>query len=185
MKWKAMMVVLLGLTLGTTPAHAALSTASRRAVKCAEAKLRAVRKKVNAKLTCQANAVRKLTPVNPLCIANAEATFLTAFARAEAKGGCFNPNGNSEPRSEGAVDGFIDDIGSLLIPCVPTLSGTLCGSSDCRGRLTLCLPDVSGAPVCADTSACRQGTCASDATCEVGRACVPVLGVNRCCDICQ
>jgi len=33
-------------------------------VKCAEAKIRAVRKKVDAKLTCQAIAVRKRTAVN-------------------------------------------------------------------------------------------------------------------------
>jgi len=185
MKAKATMVVLLGLVLGTAPANAALSAAARRAVKCAEAKLRAVKKKTDAKLTCQAIAVRKNTAVNPLCIANAEAAFLTAFARAEAKGGCFNPNGNSESRAEDVIDSFIADTGSLLIPCSPSLSGTPCGRSDCSGRLTLCLPDVSGAPVCTDTTACRQTICTSDAVCEPGRACVAVLGVNRCCDICQ
>ncbi len=182
---RATMAVLLGLVLSAAAAHAAVSISSRRAVKCAEAKIRAVRRKVDAKLTCQAVAVRKRTPVNPLCIANAEAAFLTAFARAEAKGGCFNPNGESETRSEGRINEFIADIGSLLIPCTPSLSGTPCGPSDCGGRLTLCLPDVSGAPVCADTTACRLTTCTSDATCEAGRACVTVLGANRCCGICE
>ena len=182
---RATMAVLLGLVLSAAAAHAAVSISSRRAVKCAEAKIGAVRRKVDAKLTCQAVAVRKRTPVNPLCIANAEAAFLTAFARAEAKGGCFNPNGESETRSEGRINEFIADIGSLLIPCTPSLSGTPCGPSDCGGRLTLCLPDVSGAPVCADTAACRQTTCTSDAVCEPGRACVAVLGANRCCDICE
>jgi hypothetical protein len=194
MKGKAAMVLLLGLSLlGAAPANAALSAAARRAVKCAEAKLRAVKRKVDAKLVCQAAAVRKGIAVPPLnainslalCFARAEAAFLTAFARAEAKGGCFNPNGNSESRAEGSIDSLIADTGSLLIPCVPSLSGTPCGPSDCSGRLTLCLPDVSGAPVCADTSACRQTTCTSDAVCEPGRACVAVLGVSRCCDICQ
>jgi len=139
---------------------------------------------VDAKLACQASAVRKRAAVNPLCIANAEAAFLTAFARADAKGGCFNPNGNSEPRAEGALDSFIADIGSLLIPCSPSLSGTPCGPEHCNGRLTLCLPDVSGAPVCTDTTDCGQ-LCTSDAVCEPGRACVTVLGASRCCDICQ
>jgi hypothetical protein len=181
---KVTIVVLLGVVLGTAAANGAMSVSSRRALKCAEAKLRAVKRKTDAKLTCQAVAVRKRTAINPLCIAHAEAAFLTAFARAEAKGGCFNPNGESETRSESRVDEFIADIGSLLIPCTPSLSGTLCGPSDCSGRLTLCVSDVSGAPVCTDTNDCGQ-TCTSDATCESGRACVAVLGANRCCDICQ
>ncbi len=182
---RATMAVLLGIVLGAAAANAAVSASSRRAVKCAEAKIRAVRKKVDAKLTCQAIAVRKRTAINPLCIANAEAAFLKAFARAEVKGGCFNPNGESATTAEGRIDSFIADTGSLLIPCTPSLSGTPCGPSECSGRLTLCLPDVSGAPVCADTAACRQTTCTSDAVCEPGRACVAVLGANRCCDICE
>ena len=176
--------ILLGLVLGATAADGAVSASSRHAVKCAEAKLRAVRRKVDAKLACQASAVRKRTAINPLCIAKAEAAFLTAFARAEAKGGCFNPNGESETRSESSVDDFIANIGSLLIPCSPSPAGTLCGPSDCSGSLTVCLADVSGAPVCADTTDCAQ-VCTSDATCEAGRACVTVLGANRCCAICE
>jgi hypothetical protein len=179
------MSVLFGLAIGATVVNGAVSVSSRRAVKCAEAKIRAVRRKTDAKLACQAIAVRKGTAVNPLCVANAEAAFLKAFGRAEAKGGCFNPNGQSAMRSEDRVDEFIADIGGLLIPCTPSLSGTPCGPSDCSGRLTLCLPDVSGAPVCADTTACRDTTCTSDASCEPGRACIAVLGANRCCDICQ
>jgi len=178
MKGKATMVVLVGVVFGAAPAHAALSAATRRAVKCAEAKLRAVKKKADAKLTCQAIAIRKRTVANPLCIAHAEAAFLTAFARAEVKGGCFNPNGESASRAESRVNEFIDDIGSLLIPC--SLPGARCGPSRCDGPGTLCVSDVSGAPVCADVTDCRQ-TCTSDAVCEPGRACV----ANRCCDICQ
>lgn len=185
MRPKATTGVLLALILCPTPSHAALSASARRAIRCSQAKLRAVKRKTDAKLACQAIAVRRNTAINPVCLANAEAAFLRAFAKAEARGGCFNPNGNSASRVEGAIDSFIGDTGNLLMPCTPSISGTPCGPEDCRGRLTLCLPDVSGAPVCADTSACRSGTCTSDVTCEVGRACVPVLGVNRCCDICQ
>ena len=170
--------VLLGLVLGAAAANGAISASSRRAVKCAEAKIRAVKKKTDAKLTCQAIAIRKRTAVNPLCIARAEAKFVTAFARAEARGGCFNPNGESASRAESRVNEFIDDLGSLLIPC--SLPGALCGPSRCDGPATLCVSDVSGAPVCADMTDCRQ-TCTSDAMCEPGRACV----ANRCCDICQ
>ena len=182
---KVTVPVLLGLVLGAAAANAAVAISARRAATCAEAKIRAVKRKVDAKLACEAVAVRKRTAVNPLCLANAEAAFLKAFARAEAKGGCFNPNGESETSGERSVDRLISDIGSLLIPCSPSVSGTLCGPSDCAGRLTLCLSDVSGAPVCTDTSSCRQETCTSDAMCEAGSACVTVLGANRCCDICQ
>ena len=181
---KLTMVVVVAVTLSAAAANAAVSVASRRAVKCAEAKIRAVRKKIDAKLTCQAIAVRKQAAVNPLCIANAEAAFLKAFAQAEAKGGCFNPNGDSGPRSESRVDEFIADIGSLLIPCSPSIAGTPCGRTDCSGRQTICLDDVSGPPVCADTTACHQA-CTSDAVCDTGSACVTVLGENRCCDICE
>lgn len=178
------MAVLLGLVLSAAAANGAVSVSAKRAVKCASAKLRAVRRKVDAKLACQATAVRKGTAINPLCIANAEAAFLKAFATAEVKGGCFNPNGNSESRAESRVDEFIGDIGGLLIPCTPSPSGTLCGPPDCSGRLTLCVSDISSAPVCADTTSCGQ-TCTSDAMCDPGTACVTVLGGNACCDICQ
>jgi hypothetical protein len=182
---KVTVAVVLGLSLSAAAANGAVSAASRRAVACAEAKIRAVKRKVDAKLACQAVAVRKRAAVNPLCLANAEAAFLKAFARAEARGGCFNPNGGSETRGESSVDRLISDVTSLLIPCSPSVSGTLCGPSDCSGRLTLCLADVSGSPVCADTSDCRQATCTSDATCETGSACITVLGANHCCSICQ
>jgi hypothetical protein len=181
---KLVTLVLVGLVLGSAAADAAVP-ASRRAANCAEAKLRAVKRKVDAKLACEAVAVRKRAVVNQLCLANADAAFLKAFARAEAKGGCFNPNGDSVTSGERSVDRLISDVGSLLIPCSPSVSGTLCGPSDCAGRLTLCLSDVSGAPVCTDTSGCRAETCTSDAMCETGAACVTVLGANRCCDICQ
>ncbi len=108
---KVTMAVVLGLVLGAAPAHAVLSASARRAIRCAEAKLRAVKRKTDAKLACQAIAVRRNTIVNPLCLANAEAAFLTAFARAEAKGGCFNPNGESATTAEGRID-----TRSLLIP---------------------------------------------------------------------
>ncbi len=181
---KATLLVLIGLGVSVTAGNTAVSPSARRAVKCAEAKLMAVKRKVDAKLVCQTIAVRKGTAPNPICIANAEAAFLKAFAKAEARGGCFNSNGESETMTEGRINGFIDDIGSLLIPCTPSIPGTPCGPSDCGGRLTLCLPDVSTAPVCTDTTACGS-LCSSDATCEPGRACVAVLGENRCCDICE
>jgi len=177
---RATIVVLLGVVLGAGAPNAAVS--SRRAVKCAEAKIRAVRRKTDAQLACQATAIRKSTAVNPLCLAKAEAAFLTAFARAETKGGCFNPNGESETMSENAVDAFVADVGRLLTPCAP--QGSECGSSDCRGRLTLCASDVSRAPVCADTTECGE-PCTSDAVCGSLRACVSVFGENRCCDICE
>ncbi len=173
---RATMAVLLAIGVGAAGVNATVS--SRRAVKCAEAKIRAVRKKTDAKLACQAIAVRKGTAVNPLCVANAEAAFLTAFARAEAKGGCFNPNGESATMSEADVDGFVADVGSLLTPCSPL--GSRCGPDDCSANLTLCLSDVSGAPVCADTTDCGQA-CTSDATCDSRRACV----AGRCCAICE
>jgi len=173
---RATMAVLLGVVVGAAGVNATVS--SRRAVKCAEAKIRAVRKKTDAKLACQAIAVRKGTAVNPLCVAKAEAVFLTAFARAEAKGGCSNPNGESATMSERDVDAFVVDVGSLLTPCSPL--GSACGPDDCSGRLTLCVSDVSGAPVCADTTDCGQA-CTSDATCDSRRACV----AGRCCAICE
>src|SRR5689334_4353573 len=97
---KTTVAVLLVLVLSPAAGTAAVSASSRRAVKCAEAKIKAVKRKVDAKLACQAVAVRKRIAVSGLCLANAEAAFLKAFARAEAKGGCFNPNGESETRGE-------------------------------------------------------------------------------------
>jgi len=49
MAMRVTMAVVLGLVLGATAADGALSASARRAVKCAEAKLRAVKRKVDAK----------------------------------------------------------------------------------------------------------------------------------------
>lgn len=68
---KATLLVLIGLGLSVTAGNAAVSPSARRAVKCAEAKLRAVKRKVDAKLTCQTIAVRKGPTISPFCIANA------------------------------------------------------------------------------------------------------------------
>ena len=68
-----------------------------------EAKIRAVKRKVDAKLTCQAIAVRKGTAVNPLCIANAEAA-IVAWSLVSDRGGILLPaNLHSPIRQAGAV----------------------------------------------------------------------------------
>ena len=55
---------------------------------CASAKLKASAKKLVAKSGCQAKALAKHLPVDPLCLGTAESKFSKEFAKAEARTDC-------------------------------------------------------------------------------------------------
>jgi hypothetical protein len=84
------------------------------AQKCAAAKLRAATHKVNAELRCQKKALNKAVPVDPECLAKAQAKFEAAFAKAEAKGGC-KTEGDAAAVQESA-ELFVDDVVTTLGP---------------------------------------------------------------------
>lgn len=56
--------------------------------KCASTKVQAAGKKADAKLKCNSKAIGKGLAVDGECITKAEAKFITAYTKAEAKGDC-------------------------------------------------------------------------------------------------
>lgn len=75
---------------------------------CAAAKLKAIGKKENAKLKCEAKALTKdLAASDAVCLEQAETKFAAAFAKAELKGGCVSQS--DAATVERAVDYFVDN----------------------------------------------------------------------------
>ncbi len=130
------------------------------AARCTEAKIKAAAKKTSSKLKCHAAAAAKATAVDPSCLMKAEAKFSTAWARAEAKGGCITTG--DESAVEGKVDACVADVVSALRACgeVDGVCGGACppglncfaigvgclGEPEpcrCHGSTTTCPPTTS------------------------------------------
>lgn len=127
-------VVAIAALIAVTAAvsHAAPTPAQR----CAAAKLKAASKKAAAKLVCHKKAFLKGIPVDSLCLAKAEDKYLTAFAKAEAKGGCATVG--DAAAVEALVDTFVGDAVAALKPPVsfattvqPIFSAN-CATSGCH-----------------------------------------------------
>jgi len=76
------MVAVLALSAGFI--HASGTDAQ----KCQASKVKAVSKKLSAKLKCIAKAASKGAPVDGTCLSNADTKFNSAVGKADAKGGC-------------------------------------------------------------------------------------------------
>lgn len=86
--------------------HAADAHTSTRAQKCVAAKLNLTGKKILALAVCEARAARDGIAVRPSCEAKAKATFMLAWARAEAraKGNCITIG------DAGAIESTVDQL---------------------------------------------------------------------------
>ena len=57
--------------------------------KCASSKIGAAGKKADGILKCNAKAIGKALAVDPACVSKVEGKFSAAYAKVDAKGGCF------------------------------------------------------------------------------------------------
>jgi hypothetical protein len=89
--------------------HAATTPAE----KCAAAKRKLAGKKLASLTLCDAKAVSKGVPVDPACDLKITNAFMTAWGKAEAKGGCSTTN--DETATENLVDGFRASLEGLLV----------------------------------------------------------------------
>jgi len=122
------LLLVCGILLGISPAYAADPGAS-----CAAAKLKAAGKKANAKLNCVAKAAGKGVPVDGLCLSKVETKFSTAFAKAEAKGGCLTAT--DAGAIEASVDTCVTTLRGLLgVPGTPPLSPCAAGKLKATGK---------------------------------------------------
>ena len=106
--------------------HAATARATP-GEKCSAAKVKAAAKKAKAQLFCHAKATLKATAVDQACLSKADANFLKAFQKAEAKGGCATTG--DAAAIESTVDTFVSAIAAALPPVPPpTPTGTATGT---------------------------------------------------------
>src|SRR5262245_28715349 len=80
--------LLLAMSLAVLVSAPGARAATTPEQKCAAAKLKAVKRKVNAERRCQKAALAKAVAVAASCLAKAQEKFADAFAKAESKGGC-------------------------------------------------------------------------------------------------
>lgn len=142
---------------------------------CASTKLKATGKKVNAKLKCEAKAIQKEQPAaDPECLSKAEAVFLQAFTKAEAKGGCVSEGDAASV--EANVDELVDDeivrqrTGVGPLPTCINLGGS-CGTCGTG----ICIPHESG-PVCVATVGAVP-SCSNDTQCTIEQICYTAASV--------
>lgn len=165
----------LALTLAATlviltVASSALAAADP-ANTCAAAKQKAAAQKFSNKVKCHGVAIKKAVAVDPACLAKAEAKFETAFAKAEAKGGC------STTADAAAIELMIDTALGDLLTALPgaTVPPASCDAlNDCQS-CSLCTQEPGGAcesavADCSTDAACTDlndclGTCPDD-TCR-------------------
>jgi hypothetical protein len=105
--------LLFGLTLFITDTAHASGTAP----KCAAAKQKAAGKKANSLLACYAKATLKQSSVDSACVTKVQDKFTTAFAKADAAGGCILTG--DAPNVEPVVDAFASNIVTLTPATMP------------------------------------------------------------------
>lgn len=127
------------VAFGAVPAANAAATPAQ---KCASAKLKAAATRAATKLNCHAKAALGGSSVDAQCLAKADAKFATAFAKAEAGGGCIV---NGDAGSTGAqVDGMVSNVvaatpsASYPITCYDAIQNGLETGVDCGGPCPPC-----------------------------------------------
>jgi hypothetical protein len=106
------------IVVGLTLLVVGIGHASGSAPKCAAAKQKAAGKDASSLLACYAKASQTQLPVDSGCTMKAEGKFTTAFAKADAAGGCILTG--DAPNVEPVVDAFASNIVTLT----PATMGT-------------------------------------------------------------
>ncbi|HXJ32878.1 MAG TPA: hypothetical protein VMS22_02475 [Candidatus Eisenbacteria bacterium] len=133
---------------------------------CAAAKLTAAGKKVVAKLACWGKAVKSGLVADDACLAKAEQKFTTAFAAAEAKGGCRTIGDATQ------VEGHVDDLVAMLVADEPGdcgETGDACDPAACCPELVC---DTSaGPPTCQTSTTTTTVTTTTLVPCALSLSC--------------
>src|SRR5579862_3679026 len=108
------------------PLALAASASAAAPNKCSSLKLKATGKKASARAKCYSKAVAKGANVDPNCLSKATLKFSTAFSKAEMKGACLAPNGDTSA-IEAKVDTFVDNVRSIV-------NGSAAGPNPCDSK---------------------------------------------------
>ncbi len=192
----------LALVLAGAPA-----SATPDARLCAIRKLKAASRKSAAELVCFEQAIASGAPLDPSCLAKADARFTAAFARAEARGGCVitGDAGSVETTVDACVENLVSVVPASTTTTVTTTSSSStlattttfpqCGAlgNSCDGACPdgsspgICGAHAGGGVVCVGRLACVPSSCTSDADCGGGKRCVVPggpFGLTSCCGSC-
>lgn len=115
-----------------------------RARKCAATVTKAANEKICRKLECYRRAANAGTPVNPGCLADADAKFVAAVLKAERKGGCLvNADGLG-----GAVERCVSEIvgGPSTTVTISSTTTTSTESTSTTSTSVPACPPSAGAP---------------------------------------
>ena len=174
---------------------------------CAIRKLEAASRKSAARLTCYERAIAAGAPVDPLCLAKADAKFAAAFVRAEARGGCVTTG------DVGSVETTVDTCVANLVSALPASTTTTVTTTSTSSTLSttttyppcgalgntcdvacpdgsfagICGAHAGGGVVCVGRLSCSPSSCTSDADCGGGMRCVVPggpFGLTSCCGPC-
>jgi len=147
--------------------------------RCSAAKRKAAAKKAKGFAKCYARAAKIGLPVNPACLGKADGKFVSAFERAESKGGCASVG--DVAAIEGLVDAMIASaVADLVAVCGDGVAGPgeVCDGADdsaCPGECTAgclcggsCGNGVTEPPAeeCDDSGTSGGDGCAADCTLE-------------------
>jgi len=147
----------------TDTATALAPAANKDAQVCASKKMKAAGKKTKSFATCYAKAAKKAEVVDAACLSKAEGKFDSAFAKAEAKGGCTTVGDSAAIMA--LVDALIGGaVGDLIAVCGDDIAGP---GEACDGLDDLACPgECNGACVCAGT--CGDGVAEALEECDDG-----------------
>jgi hypothetical protein len=155
-------VAIVALLLWPALASAKATPAER----CTAAKLKAAGAKTAARIKCQVKAIGHGHPVDPGCLARAEAPFAARFAQAERKPGCITTG--DAAAVEAAVDGWVG-----------VLVGALSGSSTGLTTTTTVLTTTTTSTT-TTTVTCGGIVPACTGACGPGKSCGPDAGFSVC-----
>ena len=130
-------VAITALVAGTLAIGTAAHAGGTPAQKCASAKQKAAGKKEAAKLGCYSKAVAKALPVDPACLAKADAGFMAAFTKVD-------------PNSPTVCEGTESDVEFTVDHCIDQLTAIL-DSGTCS---------ITTSQACSQANPCPSGeTC--------------------------
>lgn len=170
MKTRLMLPIMLVATLLATASFAASTPAQ----KCASSKMKAVATKLSDKAKCHQKALKKATTVDNACLAKAESKFATAYAKAEAKGGC-------------TVTGDASTVEATVDACLTTFVGAIAGDAQCAAAKMSAVGVKAKAKATCQQKALLKGvavdpTCLAKAETTFNRAIVKADASGTCTD---
>lgn len=141
---------------------------------CAAAKQKAAAKKLSDKVKCHGSAIKKGVEVDAACLSKAEEKFDSAFAKAEAKGGCVTVG------DAAAIETLMDSTLTQLLTALPAVSAPpTCNTLPTCNECAVCEQTTAGGPCLDELQAFN-----ADGNAQAFVQCISVCSDQACVDSC-